>query len=347
MLQAVAGYDDITPAAMSAFADTDEGRRKRKKRMNAFDQFIYSQFIRQANSSQVLYDHVEEALNKDKNSFIHPKIKDSYLNMLSNYAQGVGRIVNADSFEDIGIDRNNSTYLQEAARFMKNSAAYSSDSDKNFMATQVHALVGESISTVISQLEKTNPNIPSQVSTANTIISGLDGQYYNRRLDENGLGFMKAFMNFYPERSALLQDREIVQDAMVAKPGGAIDTIFNNLKSMTGSATQASSNITSLFDENKVVANTGSIEEEHAAASKKFDELKEIAKSKKNEVVVQLEKLAHDLIKNGNLRSSLSRHDIVSRDTLYFSGESTNSSSGQDGRPSVFASDPYPEGELG
>jgi len=60
-----------------------------------------------------------------------------------------------------------------------------------------------------------------------------------------------------------------------------------------------------------------------------------------------LKELSHGLVYQGDLRNTLSRPDIVSRDTLYLAANSTSSSSGQDGRPGVFASDSYPEGEFG
>lgn len=142
-------------------------------------------------------------------------------------------------------------------------------------------------------------------------------------------------------------------DMFAVKPGGAVENVMTLLSSATVGAGEAISNISSMFSGTNIQTENKKYTAEDLMKLKEgIKKMKEEMNSDKNVnaslkiTASDLEKFAIELIKNGNLRSGLSRHDIVSRDTLYFSGESTNSSSGQDGRPSVFASDPYPEGEL-
>ena len=143
-------------------------------------------------------------------------------------------------------------------------------------------------------------------------------------------------------------------DMFAVKPGGAVENVMSLLSSATVGAGEAIANVSNMFGGSNIQTQNKKYTAEDLMKLKEgIKKMKEEMKSDKNidsSLAVStdmLTKLAVGLVKDGNLRASLLRHDIVSRDTFYFDGDSANSSSGQDGRPSTFANDQYPEGVVG
>jgi len=337
----------LSATAAARFKDTATGKKLRKQSMDAFDTAIFNQFKGKNNETAIMFNQLKTDLGEGGkyHNIASNLTVQNLINDLRDFKTGVDRIYAAKTFSDIGVNRNDSAYLREVARYMTNTASYGQDFEDD-IATRTHNAFKRVFDASRGFLDNAK-NMKTEDLAKLVGSTGLSRSTLklNEMLDRSGVSFMKTFLNYYPERVGGLTNRENVQDAMVAKPGGAVDTIFRNLKTMTGSATQASSNISGLFASSEVNAFSDESEREHKEAEAKFDSLLANAKNKNISSKINLKQLRKALITTG-LFDDMLRPDFVSPSTYRPTGDSAVAASYQDGKPAQFSHDEYPQGEF-
>ena len=334
MLQTVSGGEKLSATAAARFEDSESGKRLRKQSMDSFDFEILKQFQKHTFKGPEHYRNFIEGLENQKNL---PPGWDTHLksSIYKSYIDGLERLNSAQTVDDLKINRD-SAYYQEFARYaaspnswLKTHKKFAKNADA-YLVKRINA-IDKIISGGFNKKDFNKINLLSETFNPDIV---------------NNYPFLKSFMNYYPERMSGISNRENVQDAMVAKPGGAVDMIFSNLKSMTGSATQASSNISGLFASSEVNAFSEETENEIKEAEAKFNSLLANAKNKNASSKINLKKLRKELITTG-LFDDMLRPDFVSPSTYRPTGDSAVAASYQDGKPAQFSHDDYPQGELG